>query len=178
MGFDVAVEVVGDEVVVALVDDGVAQGAEAVRVAEPTALDGVKDFGEVRVEFEVAVGVGVAEVFDVLGEVTEEEDVGLADFAGDLDVGSVAGADDQATVQDKLHVAGSTGFRACSGNVLANVRGRGDDFGLANIVVFNVDDLQKVPDVLIIVDDFANAANKVNNSLGHPVAGSGLASED
>jgi hypothetical protein len=28
--------------------------------------------------------VGVAEVFNVLGEVAEEEDVVLADFAGDL----------------------------------------------------------------------------------------------
>jgi hypothetical protein len=30
--------------------------------------------------------VGVAELFDVLGEVAEEEDVVLADFAGDFDL--------------------------------------------------------------------------------------------
>ena len=62
--------------------------------------------------------------------------------------------------------------------MLADVRGRGDNFGLANIVVFNVDDLQKVTDVLVIVNNFANAADKVDDSLSHPVAGSGLASED
>ena len=178
MRLDVAVEVVRNEVVVTLIDDRVAKSAKAVCISEFTTLDGIKDFGEVGVNFEVTIGVGVAEIFDVLGEVTKEKDVGLADFASDLDVGSVTSTDDQPTVQDELHVAGSTGFRACSRDVLADVRGRGDDFGFADIVVFNVDDLQKVTDVLVIVDDFANAANKVNDGLSHPVAWSGLPSED
>lgn len=178
MRLDVAVEVVGNEIVVAVIGDGTAQGGEAVRVAEGAVLDGVEDLGEVRVELETAVVVGVAEVFDVLGEIAEEEDVGLADFAGDFDVGSVAGADDQAAVEDEFHVAGATGFRACGGDVLADVRGRGDDFGLAHVVIFNVDDLQEVADVLVVVDDFANATNEVDDGLGHPVAWSGLAAED
>ena len=178
MRLDVAVEVVGNQIVVTLIDDGVAQGAEAVCVTEFAALDGIEHFGEVGVEFEVAVGMRVAEVFDILGEVTEEEDVGLPNFASDLDVGSVTGTDDQPTVQDKLHVAGSTCFCACSRDVLTDVRGRGDDFRLADIVIFDVDDFQKVTYVLIIVDDFANAANKVNDRLSHPVAWSSLASED
>ncbi len=87
MGFDVAVEIIGDEVVVALVDDGVAEGGEAAGVAKGAGFDRVKDLGEVWVEFDVAVGVGVTEVFDVLGEVAEEEDVRFADFAGDFDLG-------------------------------------------------------------------------------------------
>ena len=178
MRLDVAVEVVGDEVVVALVDDGVAQGAEAVRVAEAASLDGVEDVGEVRVQFEGAVVVGVAEVLDVLGQVAEEEDVGLADFAGDLDVGPVARADDQAAIQDELHVAGPTGFRAGGGDVLADVRSGGYDFRLADVVVFDVNDLQEVTDVLVIVDDFANAADQVDDRLSHPVAWSRLAAED
>ena len=98
MRLDVAVEVVGNEIVVALIDDGIAQGAEAIRIAESATLDGIKDFGEVGVEFEVAIGVGVAEVFNVFGEVTEEKDVGLADFASDLNVGSVTSTDDQPAV--------------------------------------------------------------------------------
>ena len=121
MGLDVAVEVVRHEVVIAMIGDGVAQGAEAACVSESTTFDGIEHFGEVGVELEVAVVVGVAEIFDVLGEVTEEEDVGFADLASDFDVGSVACTDDQATVQDKLHVAGSTGFRACGRDVLAEV---------------------------------------------------------
>lgn len=67
MCLDVGVEVVGDEVVIPLVDDGVAQRGEAARVAELAGLDGGEDGGEVRVEGEVAVVVGVAEVLDVFG---------------------------------------------------------------------------------------------------------------
>ena len=142
MRLDVAVEVVRNEIVVALIDDGVAKRAEAVCVTEFATFDGVKHFGEVIVKLEVAICVGMTEILDVLGEGTEEKDVGFADFASDLDVGSVTRTDDQPAVQDKLHVAGSTGFRTCSGDMLADVRGRCDDFGFANIVVFNVDDLQ------------------------------------
>ena len=69
-----------------MVDDGVAEGSEAVGVAKGVGLDGVEDFGEVGVEGEGTVVVGVAEVFDVFGQVAEEEDVGFADLACDLDL--------------------------------------------------------------------------------------------
>jgi hypothetical protein len=38
----------------------------------------------------VRVEVGVAQVFDVFSEVTEEENVLLADFAGDFDLSDVS----------------------------------------------------------------------------------------
>lgn len=41
----------------------------------------------------------VAEIFDIFGEVAKEEDVLLTDFTSDLDVGTVAGADDKTSVQ-------------------------------------------------------------------------------
>ena len=44
----------------------------------------------------------MSEVFDVFGEVAEEEDVLLADLAGNFDVSTVAGANYQATVEDEL----------------------------------------------------------------------------
>ena len=55
-------------------------------VAKGIGFDGGEDFREVRVEREGAVVVRVAEVFDVFGEVAEEEDVGVADFAGYFDL--------------------------------------------------------------------------------------------
>ena len=67
MRLDVTVEIVRDEIVIPLIDDAVAQGGESSRVSEFAAFDGVEDFGEVAVELEVAVGVGVTEVFDVFG---------------------------------------------------------------------------------------------------------------
>ena len=69
-----------------MVDDGVAEGGEAAGVAKGVGFDGGEDLGEGGVEGEGAVVVGVAEVFDVFGQVAEEEDVGFADFAGDFDL--------------------------------------------------------------------------------------------
>ena len=91
MRFHIAVEVVRHEVVVTVIDDAVAQRGEAAGVAEHVGFDGLEDFGEVGVEGEFAVVVGVAEVFDVLGQIAEEEDVGFANFAGDFDLEGLLG---------------------------------------------------------------------------------------
>ena len=69
-----------------MIGDAVAQGTEAGGVAKSPGFDGGEDLREMWVEFEGAVGVGVAEVFDVFGEVAEEEDVGFADFARYFDL--------------------------------------------------------------------------------------------
>ena len=105
--FHVAVEIIRDKIIIALVDDAVAQRCKSARVTEHAALDGVKDFGEVGIEGEAAVVVSVAEILDVLGEVAEEEDVPFADLTGDFNVGAVAGADDEAAIEDKFHIGGS-----------------------------------------------------------------------
>jgi hypothetical protein len=106
-----------------VVDDRVHQSRELAGIAEGSLADCAEDALEHGVEVEVLVVVGVAEVFDVFAEVAEEEDVFFADFSGDLgmfvscqlqrglcdfaclDVGAIARSDDQATVQDELHVA-------------------------------------------------------------------------
>lgn len=64
-----------------MVGDGAAQGAESVGVAKPVGFDGVEDFGKVGVQRKGAEVVGVAKVFDVFGEIAEEEDIGVANFA-------------------------------------------------------------------------------------------------
>ena len=102
---NVRLEVVRDEVVVALVDDGVHQGGELFRIAECALLDRLEHALEHGVEVEFGVEVSVSQIFDVFGQVAEEEDVVLADFARDFDVGAVAGADDETAVEDEFHVA-------------------------------------------------------------------------
>ena len=62
--------------------------------------------------------------------------------------------------------------------MLADVGGWDDDFCFADVIVFNVDDLEKIADVLIIVDDFTNTADQVDDSLCHPVAWGSFASEN
>lgn len=65
------------------------QRGEMVRGPKGIRADEVEDRFEVCVQGVRSVGVCVAQVFDVFGEVAEEEDVLLADFAGyfDLDEG-------------------------------------------------------------------------------------------
>lgn len=93
-------------------------------------------------------------------------------------VGSVAGTDDETTIKYELHVTGSTGFCAGSRDMLANIRRWGDDLGFADIVIFDINDLQEITNVLIVVDDLADAADEMDDCLGHPVTWSGFAAED
>lgn len=86
MCLHIAVEVVADEIVIAVLDDAVTQGREAAGVAKGVGLDGVKHLGEVWVELEGAVLVCVPEILNILGQITKKEDVGLADFSGDFDL--------------------------------------------------------------------------------------------
>lgn len=78
---DVRVEIVRDKIIVPMVGDGTAQGAESAGVAKRVGFDGVEDFRKVRVQRKGAEVVGVAKVFDVFGEIAEEEDVGVANLA-------------------------------------------------------------------------------------------------
>jgi len=83
---DIAVEVVRHKVVITLIDDTVAESRKAGSVAELATLDGIENPGEVSVELEVTIVVGVAKIFHVFCQVSKEEDVGFADLAGDFDL--------------------------------------------------------------------------------------------
>lgn len=63
--FDVAVEIVADEIIVAMIDNGVAKGREVASVAEHTSPDGIKYLLQIFVQLEVAVIVCMSEVFHV-----------------------------------------------------------------------------------------------------------------
>ena len=83
---DVAVEVVTDEVVIPLVDDGVAQRSEAAGVTELAASDGIEDLGQIGVESERAVIMGVTQVFNIFRQVSEKKDVRVPDFPSDFNL--------------------------------------------------------------------------------------------
>lgn len=82
---EVALEVIRDEVVIAVIDNGVDEGGELTRIAEHSLADGLEDLVERGVELEVAIEVVVAQVFDIFREVSKEEDVVFADFTSDLE---------------------------------------------------------------------------------------------
>lgn len=93
-------------------------------------------------------------------------------------IGTIACPDDQTSIEDELHVAGTAGF--CSGgrDMLANVGCRNDDFGFADVVVLDENTLEQIADIWIVVDDSANTVDQVDDSLRHPISGSSLAAED
>ena len=89
----ITIEIIAHEVIIPVIGNRVTQCGETARVAKHVGFDGVENAGEVWGEGEGAVVVGMAEVFDVFGEVAEEEDVVGGDFAGyfDLRGGVVSG---------------------------------------------------------------------------------------
>jgi len=79
-------EIIRDQIIITVILDSVDQCGEGTCVTEHTTFDGVEDLEEVGVECVCAVGMGVTKIFDVFGEVAEEEDVVFADFAGNFNL--------------------------------------------------------------------------------------------
>ena len=69
-----------------MVDDAVDERGEGTGLPESTFFNLIKDLGKGFVEMVVAIDVTVAQIVDVFGEVAEEENVVLADFARDFDL--------------------------------------------------------------------------------------------
>jgi hypothetical protein len=55
-------------------------------ISEGTFLDSIEDLGQAFIELVCPIDVPVAEILDILGEVTKQEDVVLADLAGNLNL--------------------------------------------------------------------------------------------
>ena len=84
-------EIVGHEIVVAVVLDGTNKGAESIYVAESSLLDLLENLDEVRVHGVGTVVVSVAEILNILSQVAEEEDVILANLTSDFNLSLVSG---------------------------------------------------------------------------------------
>mmetsp|Transcript_40127 Transcript_40127/g.103876 ORF Transcript_40127/g.103876 Transcript_40127/m.103876 type:complete len:708 (-) Transcript_40127:720-2843(-) len=111
-------------------------------------------------------------------QVAKDEHVLLAGLLGDLDVGAVQGANDEAAIHHKLHVGGARGLGAGRGDVLAQLRGRDDDLRQRDVVVRDEDKLEQVADVGVVVDLVADRADQLDDALGHLVARGRLAADD
>lgn len=86
MCLDVAVEVVRDQVVVAMVTNSRDHCEKVVGRAKGAVLNCLEYLVQIRVDSVRAVRVSMAKVFDILREVSKEEDVVLADLTSDLDL--------------------------------------------------------------------------------------------
>lgn len=79
-------EVIGDEIVVSVILNGTNKSAERSSITKGVVLDGLEDLGKILVNSVAAIGVSVSEILNVLGQVTKEEDVVLANLAGDFNL--------------------------------------------------------------------------------------------
>lgn len=62
------------------------ESTEGTGITECALLDLLEDAGEIRINGVRTVVVCVTEVFNIFGEVTEQEDVVLSDFTGDFNL--------------------------------------------------------------------------------------------
>jgi len=83
----VTVEVIRNKVVVTMVGDCLDDSIKVIRFTECTITDGLEDTLELGVNFKTrAILVSVTQVLNILGQITKEEDVVLADFASDFNL--------------------------------------------------------------------------------------------
>ena len=90
MRLQVTLEVVGDEVVVAMFSNAADEGRECSYVAKLAALNYVEDLLQLRVDLILAIVVCVAKVFNILCQIAEEKDVLIARLARDFDLQKVS----------------------------------------------------------------------------------------
>ena len=90
MRLQVTLEVVGDEVVVAMFSNAADEGRECSYVAKLAALNYVEDLLQLRVDIILAIEVCVAKVFNILCQIAEEKDVLIARLARDFDLQKVS----------------------------------------------------------------------------------------
>jgi hypothetical protein len=83
---DVRGKVIRNEVVVTMLHDAIEQGREALGIAKGAAMDMIEYVGELGLELVLLVQMRVAEVFDILGKVTEQEYVLFTNLAGDFNL--------------------------------------------------------------------------------------------
>jgi hypothetical protein len=90
MRLQVALEVVRDEVVVAMFGNAADEGRKWSYVAKLAVLNYVEDFLQRRVDLILAIEVCVAKVFNILCQITEEKNVLVARLPRDFDLQKVS----------------------------------------------------------------------------------------
>mmetsp|Transcript_40500 Transcript_40500/g.114719 ORF Transcript_40500/g.114719 Transcript_40500/m.114719 type:complete len:214 (+) Transcript_40500:475-1116(+) len=109
---------------------------------------------------------------------TEDEEVLLATLLGNLNVGTVHGADDQGAVHLELHVGCPRSLSSGSGDVLAQLSGWNQRLGPGHVVVRNEDQLQVVLGVRVVVDLLTDTVCQAHNPLRHVVGRRSLSAND
>ena len=79
-------EVIRDEVVIAVLNNCIDKSRECPFVAESALLDGFKDFGQCWVDLVLAIEVVVTEILNIFSKVSKKENVLVACLPSDFDL--------------------------------------------------------------------------------------------
>jgi len=96
----------------------------------------------------------VAKTIDFINKCTENEHIFWSNFFSDFNVSSVHGTDDERTVENEFHVRSATCFETSGRDVLTEFGSGNDDLSVRNVVVCEVNNLQKITNVTVVVDLF------------------------
>jgi hypothetical protein len=69
-----------------MIHNGMQQGRELVCISKSAFFNLVKYLGKGFVKLVLTVNVGMAQVFDIFGKITKEEDIAVTDFSGDFNL--------------------------------------------------------------------------------------------
>ena len=122
--------------------------------------------------------VAVAHVVDLFDSQAEYHIVLAADQFVDLDIGAIQRSQCQSTVDHELHIAGAGSFLAGGADLFGYIRARCQDLGHRYVVVRQEDDFHHALYIRIVVDDFGNAVDQLDDALGEYIAAGSLGRKD
>ena len=109
---------------------------------------------------------------------SEQEEVLLARLLRHLDRGAVASADRQGAVHHELHVACSARFVSGGRDLVGDVAGGDQPFGERGAILGQKHHLHPAADRPVAVDREGKIVDELDDQLGKPVGGRGLAGEE
>ena len=181
LAMDVAA-VVGQEDEVVMVEQGVHQGPEQVRItlAKEAGGDLVQGFFEFRVRLVIIARAiaARAQVSHFGGREPEEEEVVGADLVPDFDVRAVQGADGKGAVHGEFHVAGAGGLEAGGRDLLGEVGGGIDPLRSLDVEVGQEHHFEPAGQGGILVDDAGDTVDQLDDEFGKIVARGGFAAKN
>jgi len=176
LGIDVTIEIEAGDIVITAILQMVEDWMHDVSVTEEAGLDGVENSLQSTADVVSSTLVHfLLASLNTLNILTKDEHVLLSNLLCDLDICTIHGTNNEATVHDELHIRSTRCFSTSRRNMLRKLRSWNDDLSGRNVVVWQEDDLEKVANLVIVVDLVADGSDQLDDGLGIVVTWSSLA---
>ncbi len=120
----------------------------------------------------------VVQLNDVVAARAKGVDVVRPHQLGDLHVGPVQGAQGDRAVGHEFHVAGAAGLLGGQGDLLGDVAGGDEPLRPGDVVIFHHSHVEPGADLGVVLNEAAQAQNKVDDVLCHHIGRGGLGAEN